>query len=93
MTIAHTWVTLIQSLAVIALVLTALGLMQGMVKPADALKHVLTILGMVIVLMLIPYVFVNLWTAISLWQWIGLAVIGIVVWPWRRAGRWPRNSE
>lgn len=34
-TIGHAWVALIQSLAIIALVLTALGLMVGLSKPAD----------------------------------------------------------
>jgi hypothetical protein len=37
-TIGHAWVTLIQSLAAIALILTAFGLMLGIVKPADALS-------------------------------------------------------
>jgi hypothetical protein len=37
-----------------------LGLMLGVVKPYEKLKHVLGILGMVIVLMLVPDVFMNL---------------------------------
>jgi hypothetical protein len=92
-TIGHAWVTLIQSLAAIALILTAFGLMLGIVKPADALKHVGVVLGMVIVLMLIPNILMNLWSAISLWQWIGLAVIGIVIWQWRRPRRQARNRH
>ena len=86
-TIGHAWVTLIQSLAAIALILTAFGLMLGIVKPADALKHVGVVLGMVIVLMLIPNILMNLWSAISLWQWIGLAAIGVAIWQWRRPRR------
>ena len=86
-TIGVDWVSLTQSLAIIAIILTALGLMLGIVKPADALKHVGAILGIVVVLMLIPDVLLNLWSAISLWQWIGLAVIWIGIWQWRRPGR------
>jgi hypothetical protein len=85
--IGHAWVTLIQSLAVVALVLTALGLMLGIAKPADALKQVGAILGILIVLMLIPNALMNLWSGIPLWQWVGLAVIGVVVWKWQRPRR------
>jgi Na+/H+ antiporter NhaD/arsenite permease-like protein len=85
--IGHAWVSLVQSFAIIALVLTALGFMLGTVKPADALKNIGAILGMLILLLLIPCVLVSLCSAISLWQWIGLAVIGIGVWQWRRPRR------
>ena len=81
------WVALAGSVATIALILTAFGLMLGIVKPADALKHVGAILGIVVLLMLVPDVLMSLWSAISLWQWIGLAVIGIGVWQWRRPRR------
>jgi predicted tellurium resistance membrane protein TerC len=83
-TIGHAWVTLIQSFATVALILTAFGLMLGLVKPADALKYVGAILGIVTVLMLIPNVLMNLWSAIPLWQWICVAAVGIGIWQWRR---------
>jgi hypothetical protein len=78
------WVALAGSLATIALILTALGLMLGIVKPADALMRVAAILGVVMLLMVLPAVLVNVWTAMSLWQRLGLAVLGIAVWQWRR---------
>jgi hypothetical protein len=53
------WVSLVQALAVIALVLTALGVMLGMVRPADALKQVRAILGILALLMLVPNVLMN----------------------------------
>jgi hypothetical protein len=84
MAIGHAWISLIRWLALIAFVLTALGLMLGMVKPADALKQVGAIVGILILLLLIPCALLSLWSAISLWQWIGLAVIGIGIWQWRR---------
>jgi hypothetical protein len=86
-TVGHAWVTLVESLATIALILTALGLMLGIVKPADAIKQVAAIAGALIVLMLIPQVLVNLWSAIFWWQWIGLAAIGICIWQWRCSRR------
>jgi hypothetical protein len=73
------WVVLLGSLAIIALILTAFALMLGIVKPADALKHVGAILGIVIVLMLTTGILISVWSGMSLWQQIALAAIGICV--------------
>jgi hypothetical protein len=86
----HDWVALLGSLAMIALILTALGLMVGTVKPADAVKHIGAILGIVIVLMLTPGILANAWSGMSLWQQIALVTIGIGLWQWRRPRRQPR---
>ena len=91
-TIGFAWVSLTQSLAIIALILTAFGFMLGIVKPADALKHVGAILGIVVLLMLVPDVLMSLWSAISLWQWIGLAAVGIGISKWRQPRR-TRNKR
>jgi hypothetical protein len=80
----HGWVALLGPLAMIALILTALGLMIGIVKPADAVKHIGAILGIVIVLMLTPGILANAWSGMSMWQQIALATIGIGLWQWRR---------
>ncbi len=80
----HGWMTFIGSLTSIALILTAFGLLLGIVKPADALKHVGAILGIVIVLMLIPAVLANIWSGMSLWQRIALVAIVIGVWQWQQ---------
>lgn len=90
--IGSAWATLVGSFATIALILTALGLMLGMIKPADALKHGGVILGIVIVLILIPGVLVSLWSDIPSWQWIGLAAIGIGISQWQRPRR-TRNKR
>jgi predicted tellurium resistance membrane protein TerC len=88
----HGWVVFMGSLATIALILTAFGLMLGIVKPADAVKHVGAILGIVIALMLVPGALVSAWSSLSLWQRIALAAIGIGVWQWRRPRRQPRDK-
>ena len=56
------WVALAGLLAMIALILTAFGLMLGIVKPADALRRVGAILGVIMLLMVLPAVLVNLWS-------------------------------
>jgi hypothetical protein len=81
------WLTLTGSLATIALILTAIGIMLGIVKPADALRRVAAILGIVMLLLVLPAILLNIWSALSLWQWLALATIGIGVWQvrwWRK---------
>jgi hypothetical protein len=73
----HWLVALTGSVATIALILTAFGLMLGIVKPADALRRVAVILGVVMLLMVTPAIIVNVWTAMSLWQRFALAAIGL----------------
>ena len=75
----HGWVSILGSLAMIAIILTAFGLMVGIVKPADAVKHIGAIFGIVIGLMVIPGILGSAWSALSLWQQIALIAIGIGV--------------
>lgn len=78
------WVALTGSVAMIALILTAFGLMLGIVKPADALRRVAAILGVIMLLLVLPSVLVSIWSSMSLWQRLGLAAIAIAYWQWRR---------
>ena len=87
------WVALAGSIAMIALILTALGLMLGIVKPADAVRRVGAILGVVMLLMVLPAVLVNIWSGMSLWQRLGMAALGIGVWQWRRPRRQTRKRS
>ena len=87
------WVALAGSVATIALILTAFGLMLGIVKPADALRRVAAILGIVIALMMAPGILAGVWSAMSLWQQIGLVAVGIGVWQLRRPRRQPRKRK
>jgi hypothetical protein len=87
------WVALTGSLAMIAIILTALGLMVGVVKPADAARHLGAILGMVIVLMFAPGLVMSAWSGLSPWQQIGLIAIGIGVFSWLRPRHQPRKRK
>jgi hypothetical protein len=89
----HGWGELVGSLALFGIVLTALSLMLGILKRPEALKYIVAILGIFIVLLLLPCAFRNLWSAISLWQWIGLAAIVIFVGHWRRPRRRRQERE
>lgn len=86
------WFALAGSVATIALILTAFGLMLGIVKPADALRRVGAIIGVVILLLLAPGILASLWSAIPLWQRIAIVVIGIGILRWQHHGSLCANS-
>jgi hypothetical protein len=89
----HGWVVLLGSLATIAIILTALGVMLGMVRPANAAKHLGGMLGIVIVLILAPGIILSAWSAIPLWQKVALLGIGVAIAARMRPLQRRRNRE
>lgn len=75
----QSWVHMIGSLAMIALILTAFGVMLGMVKPADSVKLIGAIVGILMVFLIIPGVVASAWLSMSIWQRLGLTLIGMAV--------------
>jgi hypothetical protein len=89
----HGCVSLVGSLATIAIIMTALGTILGLVKPADTFKHCEAVVGIAIVIVLIVSAFVGLWSSMSLWQRAVLAAIGFGIWRMRQGGRQPRKKK
>jgi hypothetical protein len=87
------WTQLVKSLAVLAFILTAFGLMLGFIQPAVALQRVAATLSIVGLPIIIPCALVKLWSDIPLWQWIGLAVVGICVCRWCLPWKQTRKRE
>jgi len=87
------WLTFVGSLAAIALILKALGLILGIVKPPDAPKRIGAILGIVVASMVLPGILVSAWLGMSLWQQIALIAIGIGAFQWLRPRRQPRKRK
>jgi hypothetical protein len=71
----HGWVALEGSLAILALILIALGLILGIVKPVDLPRHLGVIVSIVILLIMLPAIIVGLWNAMSFGQHLGIIVI------------------
>jgi hypothetical protein len=88
----HGWATIIGSLATVAIIVTALGLLLGVLKAADALKRIGAYLGIVVLLMLIPGALVSLWSVMSVWQRLGAAAIVLVVSLLKRPRRKSRKT-
>jgi hypothetical protein len=89
----HGWATIIGSLATIAIIATALGLMLRVLKAADALKRIGACLGLAVLLKLIPGALINLWLSMSVWERIALTVVGLVTVWWRRPRRQSRKNK
>jgi hypothetical protein len=83
----HGVMSILGSFALIAIIVTALATIVGLVKPADAMKHCGTILGIVIVFILLVSVLVGLWSTMSVWQKIVMLAIGFGMWRLRTDGR------
>jgi hypothetical protein len=92
-TFMHGWMVFLGSLAIIVIILTAFGIMLGILKAVDATKLVAAILGIIILLALAPGIIVSAWLAIPLWQRVALFVIGICIWQLRRPRRQTRKKE
>jgi hypothetical protein len=73
------WTQLIQSLAILGIVVTALSLMLGIIERSEVLKHLAAIVGLAIVSILLPSMLVNSWEGISIWQKIEVAAICLAV--------------
>lgn len=89
----HGCMSILGSLATIAIIVIALGTMVRLITPADALKYCGVTLGIVIVLILLVSVFVSLWTSMSAWQKVVLAVIAFCAWRLRQRRHEPRTKH
>ena len=77
----HGCMSLLGALATIAIIITALGTILGLVKPPDALKYCGVIVGLTIVIALIVSVLVGLWSSMSVWQKLALAAtVATIFW-------------
>ena len=89
----HGCMSILGSLAAIAIILTALGTILGLAKTTDALKYCWVVVGITVVTVLIVSVLVGLWSSMSVWQRVVLVVICFSVWRLQRGRRTPRRKN
>jgi hypothetical protein len=87
------WVSLLQSIAVIGILVVALGLMVGAVQPDDVVKHIGAILGLTIAFIRLPRLIVGAWEGLRVWKRFGLWVVMFIFWRLRRGSRQPRKHH
>jgi uncharacterized membrane protein YoaK (UPF0700 family) len=75
----HGWVGIVESAALVAIVILAMGIMVRAVKPSDVTRHLGSILCIVILLLVLPAIMVNAWSTMSYWQHLGIIVLGIMI--------------
>jgi Flp pilus assembly protein TadB len=85
--------SMVGSIAIIAIIVTAFTTMLGLVKPADTVKYCGVIVGIAVVLVLVVSVFVGLWSSMSMWQKAVAAAVGFCIWRVWWQQRQPRKKK
>jgi uncharacterized protein (DUF983 family) len=63
------------------------------VKPSDVARHLGSILGIVILLIMLPAIMMNIWSSMSFWQHLGIVILGIMIGLSLRALRQARGKR
>jgi hypothetical protein len=69
------WDAIVATSSVIAIAVTAIGMIVGLIQLSDALKRIALIIGLLILLLIMPPIILSMWRALSLWQQLGLAAL------------------
>jgi len=81
------------SIALLALIVIALGTMVGLIKPGEVMQSVGLVIGIVIASILLVSVFVGLWSSMSVWQKLVSAALVANVFRLRQMRRQVRKGR
>jgi hypothetical protein len=87
------WAEIVESVALFAITILAIGVIVSAVKLSDVLRHLGTILCIVILLLMLPAIMVSVWSSMSYWQHLGIIILGIMIGLSLRALRQARNKR
>lgn len=73
------WDSLVESVALIALIALALSVMVRFVKLGDVLRHLGVIMGIAILLVMLPAIIASLWASMTLTQYLGIIFLGVAM--------------
>lgn len=76
-TLMRGWAEIVESAALLAIVVLAFGVMVRVVKLGHAMKYLGAIVGVVILLVMLPEIIIVLWQSMTAWQQLGIAFMGI----------------
>jgi hypothetical protein len=69
------WVGIVESIALFAITVLAVGLILGAVKISDVMKHLGAILGVLILLLMLPAIIASVWSSMFDWEHLGIVII------------------
>lgn len=73
------WAGIVESVALVAIVLLAIGLIVSAVKLSDIIKHLGIIIGCAILLPILPAIMATAWSSMSYWQHLGIFILGTMI--------------
>lgn len=73
------WAGIMESVALFAMAILAIGLIVSAVKPSDVVRHLGAILCVVILLLMLPAVMASAWSSMSYWQHLGDVILSIMI--------------
>lgn len=87
------WAGIVESVALVAIAILALGIIVQAVKLSDVVKHLGTILCIAILLLMLPAIMARVWSAMSNWQHLGIVILGVMIGLSLRALRQTRSKR
>ena len=87
------WAGIVESVALVAIAILAIGLIVGAVKPSDAARHLGTIVCIVILLLILSAIMMTDWSSMTYWQHLGIVILGIMIGLSLRALRQARRKR
>jgi hypothetical protein len=87
------WAEIVESFALFAITVLAIGVIVSAVKLSDVLKHLGAILCVTILLLMLPTIIVSAWSSMTIWQHFGIVILCIMIGLSVRAPRQTRNKQ
>lgn len=87
------WAGIVESVALCAITILAIGVIVSAVKPSDVARHLAVILCIVVLLLVLPAIMVAAWSSMSFWQHLGILILGIMIGLSLRVLRQMRNKR
>jgi len=91
--ILREWDGIVESAAIIAITILAIGVIVRAVKLSDVAKHLGTILCILILMLMLPAIIASAWSSMSYWQQLGVFALGIMIGLLLWALRQPRKKR
>jgi hypothetical protein len=73
------WAGIVESAALFAMTVLSFGVMVRIVNSSDVLKYLGAILCVTILLLELPAIMASAWSSMTIWQHLGIVILGIAV--------------